>query len=332
MGAEPWVTAATRAFTEAHPEGRRLAQATVEAVAANYVDRALWPVTPGVFGIYTQWLTWCTSVCSGWPAFGSGRGTLPGGGLVASEISAPVPQGHPAWGVGAGVGDAVVALLGDVTRRLLLDVETYRLPLQPVRAGWTDAVAQLTTHLAALPALVEGEIVAEAGKPSVRRGIGWVALAGVEVLLSGVLALVLWRVGTGFLLGEYASASMLLSAMTLVVALLLVGHMVARLCFPALRQRFRAALARCVDAAVDRAWQQAQDVLRDHVAAVDRVAQEGHALLRAMDHMVHALARPAQANREVPRLFGDPVVPAAAPPPTPAPGPVPERRQGPHFD
>jgi hypothetical protein len=157
------------------------------------------------------------------------------------------------------------------------------------------------------------------------------ALAGVEVLLSGVLVLVLWRVGTGFLLGEYANASMLLSAMTLVVALLLVGHMVVRLCFPARRQRFRAALARCVNAAVDMAWQQAQDVLRDHVVAVDRLAQEGHALLRAMDHIVHSLARPAQANREVQRLFGDLVVPAA-PPPTPAPGPVPERRQGPHFD
>ena len=124
---------------------------------------------------------------------------------------------------------------------------------------------------------------------------------------------------------------MLLSAMTLVVALLLGGHMVARLCFPALRQRFRAALARCVDAAVDMAWQQAQDVLRDHVAAVDRLAQEGHAWLRAMDHIVHSLARPAQTNSEVQRLFGDPVVSAAAPP-TPAPGPVPEHRQGPHFD
>jgi len=184
-----------------------------------------------------------------------------------------------------------------------------------------------------MPALVEGKIVAEAGKPSVRRGVGWVALAGVEGLLAGVLALVLWRVGTGFLRGEYASAPMLLSAVTLVVALLLVGHMVARLCFPALRQRFRAALARHMDAAVDVAWQQAQEVLQDHVAAVARLAQEGHAWLRAMDHIVHSLARPAPANREVQRLFGDPGVPAVAPPlPPPVPGPVPERRQGPHFD
>ena len=333
IGTEPWVTAATRAFTEAHPEGRRLAQATVEAVAANYVDRALWPVTPGLFGIYTQLLTWCTSVCSGWRAFGSGRGTLPGGSLVASEISAPVPQSHPAWGAGAGVGDAVVALLGDVTRRLLLDVETHRLPLQPVRAGWTDAVTRLTTQLAAMPVLVEGEILAEAGKPSVRRFVGLVALAGVEVLLSGVIALVLWRVGTGFLLGEYASAPLLLSAVTLIAALLLAGHIVANLCFPTLRQRFQAALARRVDAAVDAAWQQVQDMLRDHVEAVDRLARQGHALLRTMDHIVQSLAWPAQDNREVQRLFGDAVAPAAAPPlPAAAPVPVPECRRGPQFE
>jgi hypothetical protein len=108
---------------------------------------------------------------------------------------------------------------------------------------------------------------------------------------------------------------------------------VANLCFPALQQRFRVALARRVDAAVDAAWQQAQEVLRDHVEAVDRLARQGHALLRAMDHIVQALAWPAQDNREVQRLFGDAVAPAAAPPrPAAAPVAMPERRQGPQFE
>jgi len=227
----------------------------------------------------------------------------------------------------------VAALLGDVMRRLLRDVETYRLPLQPVRTGWTDTVARLTTQLAAMPVLVEGELLAEAGKLSVRRCVGWVALAGVEVLLSGVLALVLWRVGTGFLRGEYASAPMLLSAVTLIAALLLAGHLVANLCFPALRQRYRAALARRVDAAVDATWQQAQEVLRDHVEAVDRLAWQGHASLRTMDHIVQTLAWPVQDNCEVQRLFGDAVAPAAAPPLSAAdPVTMPERRRGPQFE
>jgi energy-coupling factor transporter ATP-binding protein EcfA2 len=329
LGAEPWVTTATRAYTEAHAEGQKLARAAVAAVAVDYVDHAVWPVMPGLFGTYTRLLTWCASVRAGWRALGSGRDASPFLGLTVSETPSPAPQDHPSWGESAIFGAAVAALLGDVTRRLLRDVETYRLPLQPVRAGWTDAVARLTTQLATMPVLVEGEIVAEAGKPSVRRCIGWAALAGVEVLLSGVLAVVLWRVGTGFIRGEYASAPLLLSAVTLIAALLLAGHLVANLCFPALRQRFRAALARRVDAAVDAAWQQAQEVLRDHVEAVDRLARQGHAALRTMDHIVQALAWPAQDTREVQRLFGDAVAP-----PLPAAAPVPmlARRRGPHFE
>ena len=61
-----------------------------------------------------------------------------------------------------------------------------------------------------------------------------------------LLGLVLWRVGTGFILGEYAGAPMLLSAATLSVALLCAGHLIANLFFPTLRNRFRAALARRV--------------------------------------------------------------------------------------
>ena len=333
LGPEPWVAAAARALSEAHPEGRRLARAMVAVVAANYLDRTVWPVTPGLFGAYTRFLTWCTSMRSEWRLLGGRRGTSNSRGLTMSESSDPMPQDHPTWGEGAVFGGTVAALLGDVTRRLLLDVETYRLPLQLVRAGWTDAVTRLAAQLAPMPVLVEGELLAEAGKPSVRRFAGWVALVGVEVLLSSILAVVLWRVGIGFILGEYASAPMLFSAMTLIAALLLAGHIVANLCFPALQQRFQGVLARRVDAAVDAAWQQVQEVLRDHVEAVNRLAQEGHAALRTMDDIVQSLAQPAQDNCEVQRLFGDAGTPAGVSSlSAAAPVPVPERQRGPHFE
>src|SRR5207245_894306 len=97
LGAEPWVVAAARACTDAHAEGRRLGRAMVEAVAADYADRAVWPVTPGLFGTYTRLLTWCTSVRSGWRALGSGRGVSKFLDLAVSETSGPVPQDQPAW-------------------------------------------------------------------------------------------------------------------------------------------------------------------------------------------------------------------------------------------
>jgi hypothetical protein len=151
-------------------------------------------------------------------------------------------------------------------------------------------------------------------------------LAVVETLLAGVLVLVLWRVGMGFVLGEYAGAPMLLSAATLVTALLLLGHMGANLFFPTLRHRFQAALARRAEATVTAAWQDTQRVLREHVEAVDRLAEEGHELLRAIDHIIQLHAQSAQDGRAVQALFGDEAAPVAAP------VPLPEHRQGPRFE
>ena len=227
----------------------------------------------------------------------------------------------------------MAALLRDITGRLLRDVETRRLPLQPVRAGWTDAAALLAMQLASLPEHVEGELLAAVVKPSLRRYAGLASLAIVEILLAGVLVLVLWRVGTGFILGEYAGAPMLLSAATLSAALLLTGHFIGNLFFPTLRNRFRATLARRADSAVDTAWQHAQGVLQDHVESVGRLAQQGHKALRTIDQIVQSLARSAENDREVQRLFGDEVASARLPPPPAAlPLPMPERRRVPQFD
>src|SRR5207245_6395724 len=117
--------------------------------------------------------------------------------------------------------------LGDVTGRLLCDVEAHGLPLEPVRAGWTEAVALLARQLAPMPTHVDGELLVEVEKPSVRRSAGVVVLAGIEVLLSAVLARLLWYVGERFIAGEGVSASMPLSAVTLVAVLLFAGHTVA---------------------------------------------------------------------------------------------------------
>jgi len=170
-------------------------------------------------------------------------------------------------------------------------------------------------------------------KPSLRRGVGWLSLAIVELLLSGVLVLVLWRVGMGFILGEYAGAPLLLSATTLVAALLLAGHLIANLFFPTLRNRFRVVLAQRADNAVDTAWQHVHGVLQDHVEAISRLAQQGHESLRTIDHIVQSLIRSVEDDSEVQRLFGDEAVPAMQPPlPTTTPVPMAERRRAPQFD
>ena len=330
---EPWVATAAQAIASSHAEGRRLVQAAVAVVAAAYPDRAVWPTTPGLFGTYARFLTWCASVRAEWLAWSSGRSVSKLVSLAASEMSGPVHKARDSRKGGGVFGETVAALLHDVTERLLRDVETRRLPLQPIRAGWTDAAALLATQLASLPGQVEGELLAAAVKPSLRRGVGWVSLAIVELLLSGVLVLVLWRVGMGFILGEYAGAPMLLSAATLGAALLLAGHLIANLFFPTLRDRFRVVLAQRADNAVDTAWQHAHGVLQDHVESIGRLAQQGHESLRTIDHIVQSLIRSAEDDSEVQRLFGDETVPAMQPPlPATTPVPMAERRRAPQFD
>src|SRR5262249_8193390 len=149
---------------------------------------------------------------------------------------------------------------------------------------------------------------------SLRRFTGLASLAVVEMLLSGVLVLVLWRVGTGFVLGEYAGAPLLLSATTLSTALLLAGHMLANLFFPSLRERFRMVLARRAEVVIDTAWEHVQHVLRDHVEAIGQLAQQGRESLSTIDRIMQALVRSAQDDREVQHLFGDAAVPAIAHP------------------
>jgi 50S ribosome-binding GTPase len=330
---EPWVATAAQAIDSSHAEGRSVVQAAVAVVAAAYPDRAVWPTTPGLFGIYARFLTWCASVRSEWLAWSSGRSVSKLVSLAASEMSGPGHKARDSHKGGGVFGETVAALLHDVTGRLLRDVETRRLPLQPLRAGWTDAAALLATQLALLPGQVEGELLAAAAKPSLRRGVGWVSLAIVELLLSGELGLVLWRVGTGFILGEYVGAPMLLSTATLGAVLLLAGHLIANLFFPTLRNRFRAGLAQRADNAVDTAWQHAQGVLQDHVESIGRLAQQGHESLRTIDHIVQSLIRSTEDDSEVQRLFSDATVPAMQPPPpTTPPGPMAERRRAPQFD
>src|SRR4030095_14841258 len=276
----------------------RLVQAAVAVVAAAYPDRAVWPTTPGLFGTYARFLTWCASVRSEWLAWSSGESMSKFVSLGAAEMSGPVHKARDSRKGDGVFGETVAALLHDVTERLLRDVETRRLPLHPIRVGWTDAVALLATQLTSLPGQVEGELLAAAVKPSLRRGVGWLSLAIVELLLSGVLVLVLWRVGMGFILGEYAGAPLLLSAATLGAALLLAGLLLAKLLFCTLRDLSRVVLAQRADNAVDTAWQHAQSVLQDHVESVGRLAQQGHESLRTIDHIVQSLARSPEDDHE----------------------------------
>ena len=70
IDAEPWVATAFKAITDSHIDGCRLIRAAVSVVAADYTDRAVWPSTPGLFGIYGRCVSWFVSWRSGLRGFG----------------------------------------------------------------------------------------------------------------------------------------------------------------------------------------------------------------------------------------------------------------------
>ena len=164
----------------------------------------------------------------------------------------------------------------------------------------------LAAQLSLLPAHVEGDLLADVTKSSVRRFLGLACLGIVEILLGVVLLLTFWRLGTGFLLGEYLSGpAQMFNAASLIITLVFAGHIIANLFFPSLRNRFARELARRTELTVVATWQRAQSILKDHVAAVDRVARQGEELLQGIDHHIQSLTSLSGDERELQRLFGD---------------------------
>jgi hypothetical protein len=180
-----------------------------------------------------------------------------------------------------------------------------RLPLGPVAAGWVAESRALSERLAELPAEVEAELASALLRPSLRRGIGIGVLYAIEVLLELVLLLAVWRLGSGFLSGDYASSGLLLNTAALLVVLLLLGNVAANLLFGPLQERLRRTTAKHAETVVAAHWEHAAMLLEEQIEATDRLAQEGATLIAEIDRIVQSLAPMKRADGDVARLFGE---------------------------
>jgi len=139
---------------------------------------------------------------------------------------------------------------------------------------------------------------------SFRRVVGIAALLLLEVLIGAVLATALWRVGKGFVSEEYVSLSLLYNTAALVVLLILGGHVLANLFFPSLRRRFQIELMRRLDALIDETGQSMERALRQHIEAINRLAERGRQIQDAIDKEVQKLKQPAD-TAAIDALFAD---------------------------
>jgi hypothetical protein len=297
IAAHPWVLSAAETLDQLRRDARSATPAVIAGVPADIGASSIWPAMPGVFGLYTRFLDWCTRSLARVHALTNPFGAA---ALEAGEPATPMPT--IGWSAGA-FGAPVLRMFAEVTRRLHHDLIARPLPVAAVEQQWAELTGRLPAALSALPAACWTDVTTTSRAPTLRRRAGLVVLLGVEMLIFAVLATALWRLASDFASANYASAALVGNTFVLVVLLLLAGHLAANRFFPSLRQELQSELARRMDAAAQETCHAMEEALRQHVETLDRLAREGQETQAAIDRIMQSLKRSSDAVA-VDRLFG----------------------------
>nr|WP_294545455.1 GTPase domain-containing protein [uncultured Rhodopila sp.] len=281
------------------------------------IDDSAMPGTPGLLGMWTRTRQRFGTTVS---ALRSGVSFLR---LPPSESGGPRRDGF---------GRRSAALLSEIAEDLIRDASLARLSLGPAGAAWQAETARLDRQLAGLPVAAEAEVLADAGRRTLRRVVGIACIYAVEILIVAVLLTAAVRVGIDFVTGAYAPGSLFLTAMELIFILLLIGHVIASLFFPPLRKRLRRRSSQQGKFIIRAAIDQLLSSLNDHVEAIDRLAREGRELLSAIERTATKLVTNRREGAGVDRLFGQSPSGRAEPPGAAEPEPGPAARRRPRFD
>jgi hypothetical protein len=285
-------------------QAHRMAQGDALALTpSGNLDRSVRPVTPGLLGSWMGARRSATSLLSPLRDF---RGSL-------TSLARSHPSGLGAPDNRRDFGWNVAVLLASTTEALAREAETERFPLGPVRAAWQTNPPSLSRQLAILPAETEADLTARAMQPSFRRFAGIFALSVIEILLTLVLIITLWRVGSGFVLGDYATGTLIVNAAALIIVLLFLGQSAANLFFPPLQAQLRKAVLSRTEALIDWAWDRSAAAFAQQVEAAMQLRQQGRELLLAIDGILQSSLQRTEANEMVEHLFGQEVLNGSEP-------------------
>jgi GTPase SAR1 family protein len=270
-----------------------------------------WPATPGLLGMWTRTRR---RVASSTASLRAGLSMLNGAGLAGiQEARSILPMPESAFGARS------TATLSEMTAQIGSDATVARIALGAVSSSWIAEVLQLEHQLALLPLDVTTELVADAGRPTLRRLTGIASIYATEGLIVLVLLIAIGRTGLDFVAGTYAPVGLFFTALELISSLVILGHIAGNAFFPPLRQRLRRVVAQRARSLVKAAMERAKTILMEHVETVERLAREGCELLYLIDHTMVLFTTESGDQADINHLFGQPPPQQGLDQETPAP-------------
>jgi energy-coupling factor transporter ATP-binding protein EcfA2 len=307
---QAWENDVSSALIRLRSDGWQVLRPTIAARAgflAHMYGIGAWPHSPGPFGLCLQGVV---TVRNFLHRVGEGITAMPWPRGQPQRLLPPEPPGSVPSLEMALIPDQLVQLLEERLTVLEVQARQHGVPLPWLSAQWHALVAAVPARLGAVVDQVATAILARPfGR--VRALLGRIVLTGMEVLLSAFLGLVVWRLGTAFVVADYLGVGFVAHTLALFGCLVFLGYVVVSWCFPRPEQRFRRQLESRLSAAWDSLVDEIARMASDFLAEVTQLHRQGQQLLQALNAEIRACGPelrelPAAHDPDTVRLFAPP--------------------------
>jgi hypothetical protein len=302
-----WKNDVSSALTHLRRDGWQVLQPTIAARAgflAHLYGIGAWPHSPGPFGLCLRGVI---TVRNYLRRVGEGITAM---SWTTGRPQQLLPPEHVPSLEMALMPDRLVQVLEERLTVLEVQARQHGVPWPWLSEQWR---ALVVTVPARLGAVVDQVATAVLARPfgRVRAVLGRMVLAGMELLLSAFLGLVVWRLGTAFVVADYLGVGFVAHTMALFGCLIFLGYVALSWCFPRPAHRFRRQLESQLSAAWDSLVDEIARRVADFLAEITQLHRQGQQIMQALNAEIRACGPepqelPAARDPDTVRLFASP--------------------------
>jgi hypothetical protein len=194
---------------------------------------------------------------------------------------------------------------------LELQARQHGVPLPWLSEQWRALAGAIPARLAASVDQV-AMVLLERPFGRMRAALGRVIMVVLDLLLSAFLGLVVWRLGTAFVAGDYLGVGFVAHVLALFGCLVFLGYGAVSWCFPRPEQRFRRQLEARFGAAWDGIVDELARLTAGLLAEIKQLHRQGQQIVPALNAEIRACGPelpdlPATHEPDTVRLFAQPV-------------------------